>query len=75
MDEQEQKQLRKAIERDAREALETTMGGCNVETEYNEYEYSWRDGKAIVRTESDLGPAVEYVFQLRVEMVAIRVEN
>lgn len=71
MDKEEQKQLRKAIQHDAREALETTMGECNVETKTNEYEFQWRNGQAVVSTYSDDGPQVDYIFELQVQLVAV----
>jgi len=71
VDEKEQQQLRKAIRKDTKEALETVQGSHIAETKHNEYEYKWRNGQAVVSTYSDDGPQVDYVFEVRVELVAV----
>ena len=73
------KELRKAIEKSTVEGLEAQGGECYAETPNQEYGYSWQDGETRILVEdedtheSDVQghPSVEYVFRVRVELVAV----
>lgn len=79
----ETNKLAKAIYKDTIAAIETHSGECNVEANNDEYGYSWQDGEARILVEDECSsrflesdqqspdPSVEYVFRVRVELVAV----
>ena len=75
----ETQRLRKAIEKDLAGSVEHTVGECNVvfpldDGEDKEVSFDWRNGKATVcdsPDEDEDGPEIEYVFRVRVELVAV----
>lgn len=73
LDRTQTEELRKAIETSTIGGVETHSGECYAETPSQEYGYRWHDGEAVVYHESDdESPNAEYVFRVRVELVAVK---
>lgn len=72
---QDVERMRKAIESNLHNAIETERGECiAVDNETNkEWGFKWRDGEARVYVEPEDGtePSVDYVFTVQVVLVAV----
>lgn len=62
--------IRKAVEKDTAEAIETYQGSAIVETKLGEFEYKWRGGKTteICHEDEESGEYHKLRFRVRVEL-------